>query len=177
MVRTPAAVVVALACSVAALAGCGASTQERAEAQLQDRLDGVHGGFLERRALDPTATGTAAADSLDHWSYSLQTTYAEDSVTFLRTIDAKVETGGGLWYEQVSLGACVEVVVEYGDGGDDRGTVTTEPVACPAGTDLPGADGPAGTVTDLDGRSDDVGVPPYVPPVCYSGGDCSRGGG
>jgi hypothetical protein len=171
------AVAAALACGVAVLSGCGASARDRAEADLQDRLDGVHGGFLERRALDPTSTGAAAADSLDHWGYSLQTTYAEDSVTFLRTIDARVETGGGLWYEQVSLGACVEVVVGYGAGGDDRGTVRTEPVACPAGTELPGTRGPAGTVPDLDGRSDDVGLPPYVPPVCHSGGDCSRGGG
>ena len=173
----PAVVAAALASLLPALAGCGASTGEQAEAALQDRLDGVHGGFLERRAQDPTSTGTAAADSLDHWGYSLQTTYDADSVTFLRTVDAQVESGGGLWYEQVSLAACVQVVVEYGDGDDDRGTVTTEQVTCPAGTDLPGADGPSGAVPELDGRSDDVGVPPHRPSVCMSGGDCSSGGG
>ena len=47
-----------------AVAGCGASTGEQAEAAVQDRLDAVHGGFPERRALDPASTGPAAADSL-----------------------------------------------------------------------------------------------------------------
>jgi hypothetical protein len=71
------------------------------------------------------------------------------------------------------------VVVRAGDGGDDRGSVATEPVPCPEGTEIDDDEGNRidRFTTDLDGSRDDVGPKPYDPPVCMSGGDCSRGGG
>jgi hypothetical protein len=57
--------------------------------------------------------------------------------------------------------------------------VRTEPAPCPDGAEIPGAlGGPVDELTtDLDGGTGDVPEPPYDPPVCHSGGDCSGGGG
>jgi len=164
----------------AMLAGCAASPEERAHANVQDRLDGVHGGFLERRTHDPTSTGPAAVESLDRYGYSLETTVGPDEITFLRAVGSVVESGGGLSYEQVSVGACVLVTVRFGEGGSDRGSVTTEPVRCPEGVQFDTEKG-VHTVdvvtTDLETRSDDVGEPPPDRSVCLSGELCTEGGG
>ena len=101
----------------------------------------------------------------------METVFHDDSITFVETIDASAITGGGLSYEQVDLGACVLVTVEYGSDGD-RGRVTTEPVSCPAGTRRPGD-----RTVELEGRSDDVGVPGPDRSVCMSGELCTEGGG
>ena len=158
-------------CLLAGVTGCGRSAAELAASDLQARLDAVHGGFLDRRAQDPTLRGEAAQEALDQYGYSLQTTLHEDSITFVETIEATAFTGGGLSYDQVDLGACVLVTVEYGSDGD-RGEVTTEPVDCPAGTDLPHE-----RSTDLESRSDGVGVPEPDRSVCMSGELCTEGGG
>lgn len=173
MLRLPTPVPLVALCLTLGLSGCGASAEEQATEDLQARLDGVHGGFLERRAQDPAPTGEAAQQSLDRYGYSVQTSFHEDSITFVRTIDASAFTGGGLSYDQVDLGACLLVTVAYGSGGD-LGSVSTEPVTCPAGTDLPG-----GRTVELESRSDDVEEwePGPSRSVCMSGELCTEGGG
>ena len=88
-------------------------------------------------------------------------------------LDASASTGGGLSHDQVDLGACLLVTVAYGSGGD-LGSVTTGPVTCPAGTDLPG-----GRTVELESRSDDVEdrEPGPSRSVCMSGELCTEGGG
>lgn len=160
--------------------GCAASPEERAHANVQDRLDGVHGGFLERRTHDPTSTGAVALESLDPYGYSLETTVGPDEITFLRAVGSVVESGGGLSYEQVSIGACVMVTVRFGEGGSDRGSVTTEPIQCPEGVQFDTEKGVQSVdvvTTDLTTRSDDVGEPPPDRSVCHSGELCTEGGG
>ena len=82
--------------------------------------------------------------------------------------------------EEFSLGACVEVTVVAGSGGDDRGSVTTEPIPCPAGMEFdadPMTDAVRDMTSDLDGRSDDVPEPAPDRSVCLSGDVCTEGGG
>jgi hypothetical protein len=81
--------------------------------------------------------------------------------------------------QEYSLGACLRVTVRPGSGDDDRGSVRTEPVDCPAGAEVEGYWGNRAdaVTTDLDGREDDVGPEPYDPEPCLSGELCTSGGG
>jgi hypothetical protein len=165
------------------LAGCAAqSLEERAHDRLQDRVYAVHEGFLDRRARDPDSTGQALRESLDPYGDSVDSSVDDDGISLVRAIGASVSEMEG-WIEPhenvASVGGCVLVVIRYSGGEGDRGIVRTEPVDCPPGTEILGDDGypVAALTTDLEGRMDDVPEPPYDPPVCLSGGDCSRGGG
>jgi hypothetical protein len=107
----------------------------------------------------------------------------DDGVALVRGIGASVEELEG-WIEPhentASVGACVLVVVRYRGGEGDRGIVRTEPVDCPPGTEILDDDGypVLGLTTDVEGRTDDVPEPPVDrSKPCYSGGDCSQGGG
>jgi hypothetical protein len=162
--------------------GCGQTLDERAGDLLQRRVDAVHEGFLDVRARDPQPTGQAMLEQLDPYGEALEAEVEGDDVLLVQDIGASVsETEGWFMPETTtaSLGACVEVTVRAGDGRDDRGSVRTEPVPCPDGTEIRADDGyPAQRLTtDLEGHEDDVGPKPYDRPVCYSGGDCSEGGG
>jgi len=164
------------------LAGCSRSLEEQAHDRLQDDVDAVHEGFVDRRARNPDVTGTALPAAVDRNSDAIESSGGDDGVSLVWDIVASAsETEGWIWPETttVSEGACVLVVIRDGDGGEDRGTVRTEPVPCPEGTEVLSDEGrPVDSLTtDLDGRMDDVPEPPYDPPVCHSGGDCSRGGG
>ena len=171
-----------LGASVLLLAGCARTLEEQAADQLQERVDATHEQVLDLRARDPEPTGQAMLEQVDRWGYALAAEVDGDDVRLVLGIAASVsETEGWIWPETttVSLGTCVGVVVRAGDGGDDRGSVATEPVPCPDGAEILGDDSsPVDRITGgVDGHRDDVGPKPYDPPVCMSGGDCSRGGG
>jgi hypothetical protein len=162
------------------LTGCAASPEERAHANVQDRLDQMHGGYLAARARDPFSTGTAALAELDPYGYALSASTDGDTITLVHAVGSVVESGGGLSYEQVSVGACLRVTIRAGTGGDDRGSVRTEAVGCPEGTLFDtekGVEDVLVVTTDLESRSDDVGRPPPDRPVCHSGELCTEGGG
>ncbi|TFV60498.1 UNVERIFIED_ORG: hypothetical protein E4P37_19470 [Bacillus sp. AZ43] len=174
---------VLLLCSTAlVLSGCAQSLEDQAHDRLQDDLDAVHEEFLDRRARHADTTGAEALESLDPWGDAVASRVDGDDVLLVWGIGASASETDG-WFmpttTTASLGACVSVVVRTGEGGDDRGSVRSEAVACPEGTEILDDDGnPVDAfTTDLDGRRDDVPEPPYDPPVCMSGGDCSRGGG
>jgi hypothetical protein len=70
-------------------------------------------------------------------------TATADGVGVLITVGVNAELGGGLFYEQASLGACLQTRATSGAfTGDvgERGTVSTEAVACPDGV-VPVTDG------------------------------------
>jgi hypothetical protein len=164
------------------LAGCGSeSLQERAHDRLQKQVDGVQEMFLDRRAHDLESTGTALLESLDPWSYAIDSTVVEDGVALVWGVAAEVsETKGWMWPETTtaSVGACVLVVVRTRGGQDDRGVVRTEPVPCPDGTEILDDIRVDELTTDVEGGMDDVPLPPPDrSKPCYSGGDCSEGGG
>lgn len=166
------------AASFAVLSGCAASLPDRAHAQLQERLDSVHESVLHNRALNPGTSGQQALDLLrDDW-LAAETNADGDVLSLVLPISVRLEDGGGLSYDSYSLGACVGVLVSTHGGGEDRGRVHTEPITCPPGAEVT-VDGYAvnEVTTELEAREDDVSEPPDVPPVCYSGSDCSAGGG
>jgi hypothetical protein len=180
MVRRALLMVVLLAVP---LAGCGGqSLEERAHDQLQDRVDGAHENFLDRRARDPDSSGTALLETLDPWHYALDSKVTDDGVALLWGVGVSLSKTEG-WIERietrVSLGACLVVFVSDKGRGGDRGIVITRPVPCPEGTEISGAlGGPSDTTTDdLEGRMDDVPEPPHDPAVCFSGELCTEGGG
>ena len=162
------------------LAGC-ASTGNRLHDQLQDRLDGVHGGYVHNRSHDPYSTGAAALEGLDPYGYAVESSIDGDTVRLVRVIATEVvESRFAAPSEEFSLGACVEVTVVPGSGGDDRGSVTTEPIPCPVGMEYdadPMTDAVRDMTSDLDGRSDDVPEPAPDRSVCLSGELCTEGGG
>jgi hypothetical protein len=177
--RTFGAMAVAMALAGTTGCGLGQTAQEQAHDRLQDALDGAHAGFLDRRAHDPYSTGAAALETLDPYGYSVASRATGDTVALVRWISAEgyeEQFLGGR--RDFSMGACIGIAVVAGSGGDDRGSVTTQPVDCPSGveTDVEGYSVDEVT-TDLDGREDDVTEPPYVPPVCISGEPCTEGGG
>jgi hypothetical protein len=165
---------------VGLLAGCGATAEEEARAKVQDRLDGMHQSYLEARARDPYSRGPSALETLDPYGQALESSTDGDTITLVQAVGWVVERGGGLSYEQVSVGACIRVTIRAGAGGDDRGSVTTEPVSCRRHTEFEtnkGDQDVAVETTDLDSHSDDVGEPEPDRPVCHSGEICTEGGG
>jgi hypothetical protein len=177
-VLTRRAAVLCLLAGVAGLAGC-ATPEEQVADGLQARLDAVHDGYLERRALDPYSTGAAALEALDPYGHALETSTGPGSVSLVLPISVRRIDGGGRSYRETSLGACIRIVVRAGTGGTDRGGVTTGPVDCPVGGPAlrdAGMDADVLT-TALDPRSDDVGEPAHDPSECLSGEVCTEGGG
>lgn len=163
----------------ASLSACAQSPQEEAREKLQQRLDAVHEDYLERRAYDPTSTGAEALGQLDPHGDALSASADGDVVTLVETIGVSVTEQRWFHSHEITLGACVRVVVEAGEGGNDRGQVVTLPEACPDGVEVVADNGHqvAELTTDLEARRDGVEEPPPDRPVCYSGGDCSEGGG
>jgi hypothetical protein len=161
------------------VAGCGSSTEDQLHDQLQDRLDGVHGGYLAMRSHDPYSTGSEALQALDQYDYAVESSADGNTIRLVRVIAAEVfESKFAAPGEEHSMGACVEVTVVAGEGGGDRGSVTTEPIECPAGTEGDGeTDLPQEATIDLDGRSDGVPEPRPDRSVCISGELCTEGGG
>ncbi|MGY2075115.1 hypothetical protein [Blastococcus sp. SYSU DS0828] len=163
------------------LSGCARSLEEQAHDRLQERVGSVHEHYLDDRARDPLSTGRAALESLDPYGEALASSADGDEIRLLVGVGVTVSETEG-WKPQTttaSLGTCLEVLITVGEGGDDRGTVRTEPVRCPPRIEVLGDDNSPvdALTTDLDGREDDVPEPPYDRPVCYSGGDCTEGGG
>ncbi|TYP82903.1 hypothetical protein BD833_11735 [Blastococcus xanthinilyticus] len=163
------------------LTGCARTLEEQAHDLLQRRVESVHEHYLDARARDPLSTGAAALESLDPYGDALASSADGNGIRLLDDVGASVSETEG-WKPTTttaSLGTCVEVLITAGEGGDDRGTVRTEAVECPAGTDVVGDDNHpvSALTTDLDGFSADVPEPPYDPPVCISGELCTEGGG
>jgi hypothetical protein len=167
---------VGLLALVGALASCslGRSVQEEAADQLRERFDGVHEHYLHERSLHPTSTGAEALQQLDRYGDALRAETDGDRIFLMTTIDARVHRGGGFFYEDATVAACVGIAIRAGSGGSDRGSVLTAPVPCPTDADLPAnSDQPV----DLEARFDHVGEPPPPRSVCISGEVCTEGGG
>jgi hypothetical protein len=175
-------VVVAGAAVVLLPSGCAQqSLEEQAHDRLQDRVASVHEHYLDSRARDPYSTGPAALESLDPYGEALASSADGDELRLLVGVGVAVSETEG-WKPTTttaSLGTCLEVVITAGKGGADRGTVRTEPVPCPTGTDVLGDDNSPveALTTDLDGRFGDVPEPEPDRSVCHSGGTCTEGGG
>ena len=93
-------------------------------------------------------------------------------------IGARAEAGGGLAYDQATIGACLRTRATPGSAAGDageRGTVDTEAVPCPDGI-VPTVDGgPVESVT-TDLRTWRSAVPRSGPQGCLSGsGECTGG--
>jgi hypothetical protein len=170
--------VAALSALVLLLGGCSLfpSARDQAADRLQERLDSLHQSMLEWRAGDPTSSGSAA---LAGFGSTLHAEAEGDTLTLVLPVAVRVETGGGLFAEQASLGACVLVWVKVGEDDRDRGEVLTAPVTCPEGAvvEFHGGGAADELTTDLDHHWDDVPQPePHYEP-CISGELCDHGGG
>jgi hypothetical protein len=140
----------------------------------------AHRRALAERAADPTGRDQAAADRLGYAvsggnaAVVISATVVDGGVEVVTMLGARAETGGGLSYEQATVGACVRTRATPGalaadEGG--RGTVVTEPVACPEGAAPAPVDALAAGLDTL--RSD---VPRPEPGGCLGGsGDCPGG--
>lgn len=98
-------------------------------------------------------------------------------VEVVTTLATRAEAGGGLSYEQATLGACLRTRATPGSaaGADERGTVETEAVPCPDGV-VPVADGVSVEATTTDLRTRQSDVPRPDPRGCLSGSDECVGG-
>lgn len=175
------------ATSLVAACSSGVTTGDavdQAGTNLAQELVRVHERALSERAADPTAVDAAAADRL---GYAITGGNATDVVSAAVTPDGvevvtmsgvRVEVGGGLSYDQATLGACLLTHATPGAlTGDigERGTVSTEAVPCPDGVVPVVESAPVeATTTELQGLSSSVPRP--VSPPCLSGsGDCVGG--
>lgn len=172
--------------------GCGAGvTSSGAVDQARTDLDGsvmrLHERALRERAVDPAAADAAAADRLGYAitggnaAYVVSATVTPDGVEVVTMAGVRAEVGGGLSYEQVTLGACLRVHATAGSlTGDvgERGTVSTEAVSCPDGVVPVFAEGAPVEATTTEVKRLDSPVPRPDPAPCFSGsGDCESGGG
>ena len=160
------------------------SAVDKVKSSLAQALVQAHERALSERAADPTAVDAAAAGRLGdaitggNRTNLVSATVTSDGVEALTTIGARAEVGGGLFYEQATLGACLLTHATAGSlTGDigERGTVSTKAVPCPDGI-VPIADSaPVGaTIQVLQGLSSPVPRP--LSPPCFSGsGDCVGG--
>lgn len=174
----------ATALLVACGAGVASDAVDQAETDLDEQVMFVHERALSERAADPAGVDVAAADRL---GYALtggnaknvvSASVTPDGVEVLTTAGVRAQVGGGLSYEQATLGACLLTRATPGSRTGDigkRGTVSTEAVPCPDGI-VPVADSAPveATTTELqDLRSP---VPRPDPAPCSSGsGDCVGG--
>lgn len=130
----------------ALLGGCmGSGTGDaasRAEADLAQSLVKVHEKALDVRAADPAAVDAAAAENLGYAltggnpTFVVSAAVTADGLEVVTMVGVRVETGGGLSYEQLTLGTCVLTSATAGSPAEDvggRGAVTTESVSCPDG--------------------------------------------
>lgn len=180
----------AAVCGVAALlGGCGGGmtdgARDGAAVALEEAVVRMHETALGVRAEDPAAVGTAAALKLGRSltggnpGLLVSTAMTADGVEAVTTAGIRVEEGGGLFYRQVTLGACLLTSATAGSPTGDvgeRGTVTTEAVACPDGT-TPVVDSAPVEATTVEIGPLQSPVPMSRPTPCFSGsGDCEAGG-
>lgn len=181
---------VALVISAIALAtACGAGVTssdavDQAATVLAQQLVHVHERALSERAADPTGVDAAAADRLGIAitggnANVVSATATSDAVEVVTTVGVRAEVGGGLFYEQTTLGACLLTGATPGSptgGIGERGIVTTEAVPCADGV-VPVVDSAPveATTTELQGLRSPVPRP--VSPLCFSGSDDCEGGG
>ncbi len=178
---------VALLVSATALAtACGAGVTssdavDQAATDLAQQLVHVHERALSERAADPTGVDAAAADRLAGGNATnvVSATVTPDGVEVVTTVGVRAEVGGGLFYEQTTLGACLLTRATPGSptgGIGERGSVTTEAVPCPDGV-VPVVDSAPveATTTQVEGLRSPVPRP--VSPPCFSGSDDCEGGG
>ncbi len=171
------------------LGGCGgvmtSDARGGAEAALAEAVVRVHERALDVRAADPAAVDTAAADNLadaltgGNPASLVSTAVTAEGVEVLTTAGVRVEEGGGLFYEQATLGACLLTSATAGSSAGDvgeRGTVTTEAVACPAGM-TPVVDSAPVQATTIEVERLESPVPMSRPAPCFSGSDDCEGGG
>ena len=175
-----------LAVFVPLLLACGSAetATDRAATLLAQGADQAHQRALEERTADPASRDQAAADRLGYAITGGNPTMVVAAngtplgIDVVTTVGARAQAGGGLSYEQVTLGACLRTTATPGSaaiGARGRGTVETEAVACPDGT-MPIADGAPveATTTDLRTRRSDV--PRRGPRGCLRGShDCPVG--
>lgn len=180
----------AAVCGVAALlGGCGGGmtdgARDGAAVALEEAVVRVHEAALGVRAEDPAAVDTAAADNLGEAltggdpAFLVSTATTADGVEAVTTAGVRVEEGGGLFYQQVTLGACLLTSATAGSptgNVGERGTVTTEAVACPDGVTPVVDTAPVeATTVEIDHLQSPVPMPRPTP--CFSGsGDCGAGG-
>ena len=152
---------------------------------LEEAVVRVHEAALGVRAEDPAAVDTAAAQNL---AYTLtggnpaslvSTAVTADGVQAITTAGVRIEEGGGLSYQQATLGVCLLTSATAGSPTGDvgeRGTVTTEAVACPDGvTPIVDSAPVEATTIEIDHLQSPVPMPRPTP--CLSGsGDCETEG-
>lgn len=181
----PRALAVLVAGCVPLLAGCGAQDAAAvAKERLADGMREAHQRALAARAADPTARGQAAADRLGYAvtggnSASLVSAAAIPAgVEVVTLLGARAQTGGGLSYDQTTVGACVRTRATPGSETADaggRGTVVTEPVPCPAGA-VPTVEGRPVDAVAAGLRTLRSDVPRPEPGGCLGdSGDCPGG--
>ena len=175
----------ALVVSVVALVAACASAADQATKDLAERLAGVHEQALRERSADPTGVDAAAADRLGYAitggnaTQVVSATVTPDGVEVVTTVGVRAQVGGGLSYEQVTLGACLRTRATPGSPTGDvgeRGSVSTEAVRCPDGV-VPAVDSAPveATTTEVEGLR--APVPRPRSPQCMSGSDDCGGGG
>jgi hypothetical protein len=182
----PPALLISALALVTACTSCASDAVAQAETYLGQTLTQAHERALSERAADPTAIDAAAADRLGYAitggnaTYVVSATVTPDGVEVVTTVGVNTEVGGGLSYEQATLGACLRTQATAGSPTGDvgeRGTVSTEAVPCPDGVVPEFAhDAPVDAVTtELQGLRSPVPRPRAAP--CFSGsGDCEGGG-
>ena len=168
------------------LAACG-TTEDAAGRSAQELASGAeqaHQRALAERAADPAGRGQAAADRLasavsgGNAALVLSAQETSGGVEVVTTIGARAGTGGGLAYEQATVGACLRTRATPGSAAGDageRGTVNTQAVPCPDGI-VPAVDGSPveSVITDLRARRS--AVPGPGPQGCLSrAGECTGG--
>lgn len=178
-----------LVSATALLVACGVGVKssdavEQAQTQLDEQVMYVHEQALGQRAGDPTGVDVAAADRLGYAitggnaTSVVSASVTPDGVEVITTAGVRAQVGGGLSYQQATLGACLLTRATPGSPGGDvgeRGTVSTEAVPCPDGV-VPVADSAPVelTTTELNGLRSPVLRPDPAP--CLTGsGDCVGG--
>jgi hypothetical protein len=157
---------------------------DQAETALAERLAQAHERALRERAADPTAIDAVAADRLAYAitggneAYVVSATVTPDGMEVVTTVGVRAHVGGGMSYDEATLGACLRTQATAGSlTGDvgERGTVSTEAVPCPDDVVPVAASAPVdATTTELQGLRGPVPRPRAAP--CFSGsGDCVGG--
>lgn len=174
----------ATALVTACASGVTGDAVDQAETDLAQQLLRVHERALSERAADPTGVDTAAADRLGYAitggnaTNVVSATVTPDGVEVVTTAGVRAQVGGGLSYEQATLGACLLTRATPGSLTGDvgqRGTVSTEAVPCADGV-VPVVDSAPveATTTQVQGQRSPVPRPDPAP--CLSGsGDCEGG--
>jgi hypothetical protein len=177
-------VISAIALATACGSGVAGEAVDQAATDLAQQVVRGHERTLSERAADPTAVDAAAADRLGIAitggnANVVSATATSDAVEVVSTAGVRVEVGGGLFYEQTTLGACLLTRATPGSptgGIGERGIVTTEAAPCAAGV-VPVVDSAPVEATTTQVEVLRGPVPRPVSPLCLSGSDDCEGGG